>query len=94
MEKISVLLKILRYFASFPLNIPTSIYIFILYLPLHEPLLSFFFFLQAKVVTPHLKHAFDNLCNADLNDLKQKPASSKLSILSSWLFGSSQDTEL
>jgi len=89
MEKISVLLKSSRYFAYFPLNFPT---IFILYLPLHELLLSFL--LQAKVVTPHLKHAFDNLCNADLNDLKQKPASSKLSILSSWLFGSSHDSEL
>lgn len=92
MEKISVLLKISRYFASLPLNFPTKKYIFLVKLHMHESLLSFFS--QAKVVTPHLKHAFDNLCNANIDDSKQKPASSKLSILFGWLFGSSQDTEL
>ncbi|ESQ50172.1 hypothetical protein EUTSA_v10002208mg, partial [Eutrema salsugineum] len=49
---------------------------------------------KAKVVTPHLKRAFDSLCNANEDDPKQKPASSILALLSSWLFGSSHKTEL
>ncbi|KAH0866510.1 hypothetical protein HID58_083721 [Brassica napus] len=44
---------------------------------------------KAKVVTPHLKHAFDNLCNANLDDPEQNHQS-----LWSWLLGSSQKTEL
>ncbi|CAG7868455.1 unnamed protein product [Brassica rapa] len=48
---------------------------------------------KAKVVTPHLKHAFNNLCNANLDDPKQNHPSGKLSFWS-WLLGSSQKTEL
>ncbi|XP_009118292.1 multiple inositol polyphosphate phosphatase 1 [Brassica rapa] len=44
---------------------------------------------KAKVVTPHLKHAFDNLCNANLDDPEKKHQSPW-----SWLLGSSQKTEL
>ncbi|KAL0884679.1 hypothetical protein Bca101_008660 [Brassica carinata] len=44
---------------------------------------------KAKVVTPHLKHPFDNLCNANLDDPVQKHPS-----WWTWLLGSSQKAEL
>jgi multiple inositol-polyphosphate phosphatase/2,3-bisphosphoglycerate 3-phosphatase len=40
-----------------------------------------FFFLQEKIVAPHLKHDYDSVCTAKLEEPEQKPASSKLSQL-------------
>lgn len=44
-----------------------------------------FLVLQERIVAPHLKHDYNSVCNAKLEEKEVKPAS-KLSQLFRWLF--------
>lgn len=43
-----------------------------------------FLVLQERIVAPHLKHDYNSVCNAKLEEKEEKP--SKLSQLFRWLF--------
>lgn len=53
----------------------------------------FLHFFQERLVTPHLKHDYNSVCNGKLEQADDKPVTSKLSRLFRWLFSLENDDE-